>query len=57
METLALEHYSYHDGKYCEGNRFLDHFELHEIERAAVSVKTDTVGRNLCAVFKEGNAP
>ena len=57
VETLTLEHYRNHDGEYCEGYRFLDHFQLHEVERASVSVEADTVGWYLCAVFKEGHAP
>ena len=57
LERLTLEHYGHHDCKYCQGDRFLDDFQLHEVEWASVSVEADSVGWNLCAILKEGNAP
>ena len=57
VKTLTFEHYGNHHGEDCERNRFLDDLELHEVERTAVSVEADTVCRDLCAVFKKGDAP
>ena len=57
VQSLALEHYGYHYSKYRKRYGFLDDFELHEIERTSVSVEADSVGRYLCTVFEEGDAP
>ena len=41
----------------CQRDGLLDHFQLHEVEGAAVSGVADAVGRDGEAVLEEGNAP
>ena len=57
LQALSFEHYCDDDCKYRQGNDFLDDFQLHEVEGAAVAVEADAVGRDLCAVFKECDSP
>ena len=57
LESLVLEkqcHYHSEDG---QGNHFLDDFQLYEIERASVVYETDSVRRDLGAIFEESHAP
>ena len=54
---LPLEQEGDDDGKNGQGNHFLDHLELHQVEGAAVSVETDPVRRDGQAVLEEGDAP
>jgi len=57
LETLAFEDESYY---YCEdgkGDNLLYYLELHNVERAAVVDKADTIGWNLGAIFKKSQAP
>ncbi len=57
LEGLTLEHYCDHDCENCQGNHFLDDFQLHDIEGTAVLDEADSVGWDLGAVFEEGYAP
>ena len=57
LERLALENEQDDDGEDRERDHFLDDFELHQGERAAVAVEADAVGRYGEAVFKESDAP
>ena len=57
LQGLTLEHDRYDHRKYCQRNNFLDHFQLHEVERTSVAVEADAVGRYLSYVFKECYAP
>ena len=57
LQCLSLEHYSDHQGEHGKGNHLLDDLELHEVERTAVAVEADAVGRYLSYVFKECYAP
>ncbi len=48
------------DGEDDEDNEcenLLDDFELHEVERTAVAVETNLIGRHLEAIFEKGDAP
>lgn len=49
------EHREYR--KYGQRNDFLNHFQLHDVEGAAVVLKAQPVGRHLKAIFKEGDRP
>lgn len=40
-----------------QSNHFLNDFELHQIERAAVAFVSNFVGRNLKEIFKQGQSP
>ena len=57
MEVLVLEHDVGDDGKDGQGDAFLNDFQLNEVERSAVALEAHSVGWNLAAVFKEGDAP
>ena len=57
MDRLALEHEHHDDGENREGDRFLNHLQLHKAERAPVAGKADPVGRNGEAILKKGYSP
>ena len=57
VEVLMLEHDIGYDGKDGQRYTLLDDLELYQIEGAAIAFETHPVGRNLTAVFKEGDAP
>ncbi len=38
-------------------DHLLYHFQLHQRERSAITLKTHPVGGHLQTVFKEGNSP
>ena len=57
LKALALEEYGDYDSEYCKADNFLNHFELHQREGAAVNVRAYAVGRNLQAIFEEGYSP
>ncbi len=57
MEVLALEEDVGDDGKDAKADTLLDHFELHQVEWAAVANVSDAVGGHLTAIFEEGNGP
>lgn len=57
MQILSLEHDIGNDGENSQGDTFLDNLQLYQCEGAPITLKAQTVGRNLAAVFKEGNHP
>ena len=57
LKALSLEHYSDKYCEYCQRNYLLDDFKLHQVERTAVFDETDSVGRNLSAIFEECDSP
>ena len=57
MQILALKEDIGDDGKYTETDALLDDLELNEIERTAIAVEPQTVGRHLATILKEGDAP
>ena len=57
LDRLTFEQEGDDDGEDGEGNHFLDHFELHQVEGTAVALEADAVGRDGEAVLEEGNAP
>ena len=57
LDRLTFEQEGDDDGEDGEGNHFLDHFELHQVEGAAVTPEADAVGRDGKAVLEEGDAP
>ena len=57
LKALALEEYGDYDSEYCKADNFLNHFELHQREGAAVNVRAYAVGRDLEAIFEEGYSP
>ena len=57
LECLSFEKYCHKYGEHGERDDLLNHLELHQAERAAVAVESDSVGRNLCAIFEERHSP
>lgn len=57
LQSLPLEHEHCDNREYCERNDLLNDFQLHEIERPSVFNETDSVCRNLGAVFEECHTP
>ena len=57
LKSLALEHHCDDDSEHGEGDDLLDDLELHDVERCAVAVEADSVGRDLGAVFEESHPP
>lgn len=57
MQTLALEQNAGHDSENHERDTLLYHLELNERERAAIALKSDSIGWHLAAIFEEGYAP
>mgnify|MGYP006974597200 CR=1 FL=1 len=57
LKSLAFEHYSNKNCKYCKGNNLLNDFKLHKVERASVIDESDSVGRYLAAVFQKCDNP
>ena len=57
LDGLSLEQEGNYDRENGDGNHFLNHFELHEIEGTAVFDEADSVGRNQQALFKKSDAP
>ncbi len=56
-EGFRFKHNDNKKGKNNQRDHLLDHLELPEIERPAVFMEPDPVGRNLEDIFKKGNAP
>ena len=56
-DRFAFEHCGDNYCEDCKRDGFLDDFELHEVERAAVDGRTDTIGRNHEAVFEKSYTP
>jgi len=57
MQMGALEHDVGDDAEHGQRDALLYDLQLDEVEGTAVFYETDTVGRHLTAVFKEGDAP
>ena len=57
LQSLSFEHQRNYYRKYGKGYYFLDDFQLHERERTAVAVESDSVCRHLGAVFEECHCP
>ena len=53
VQSLSLEHHGGDDREDDERNDFLNHFKLHQVERAAVAFEAKPVGRYLATVFCE----
>ena len=45
------------DSEHRQRDDFLNHLQLHDIERTAVTVKADAVGGNLATVFGQCQQP
>ena len=57
VEGLALEDKNREQGEDGQGDYFLYHLELDEVEGAAVVHETYAVGRHLKRILEEGDAP
>ena len=57
LKSLPLEHHCDDDSEHGEGDDLLDDLELDKAEGAAVSRETDTVRRNLGAIFEKSETP
>ena len=57
MKALVLEHQVGDDGEDRQRDTFLNNLQLNQIERSAVSCKTNAVGRHLTTVLEEGDTP
>ena len=57
LQRLAFEEEDGEEREDDECYRFLDYFELHQRECAAVACETYAVCRHLAAVFGQGDAP
>ena len=57
MQALSLEEDVGDDGEDDERHALLNHLELHQVEGTAIIDESDSVGRYLTAVFKEGDGP
>ncbi len=57
VDGLAFEDEHHDDGEDGEGDHFLDHFQLKQVEGPAVACETYAVGGYGEAVFEEGDAP
>ena len=57
MQVVALKHNVRDDGENGQRNTFLNDFQLHERERAAVVDEAETVGGHLAAIFEKGDGP
>ena len=57
LDRLPMEEEVDDDREDGQGDNFLDDFQLHQVEGAAVALEADPVGRDGEAVLEEGNAP
>ena len=57
MQLFVLENQVGNQGEHHQRDALLNDFELHQIERATVIHKAETVGGHLTAIFQEGDAP
>ena len=53
----VLEENQRKDREYDERDHFLDHFQLHQVERTAFAVESDAVGRHLETILEESHRP
>lgn len=56
-ESFRFKNEQCKNSEYNKCDNFLNYFELDKGERAAIFTKTDSVGRHLKHVFKQGDAP
>ena len=47
----------YYESEYREGDHFLDHLQLHQVERTTIIDESDSICRDLRAIFKECDGP
>lgn len=52
-QWLSLENEDRYDSEHGERNHLLNHFQLHQVEGAAMLNKADTIGWNHHAIFKK----
>ena len=57
VQVSALKQDVGDDGKDAQRYTFLDDLQLYKIERTAVALEADAVGRNLTTILKESNHP
>ena len=57
MKRFTAEHQGRQDCKHDQRNDFLDNFQLHERERAAIIDKTYAVRWHLTGIFQQSYAP
>jgi hypothetical protein len=57
VEMGALKHNIGNDTEDCKGDTFLDDLQLNQVEGTAIIYKSQTIGRDLATILKEGNAP
>ena len=57
MKMLILKHHIGDDGKNHQGDAFLNHLQLNQRKRTAVTLKADTIGWHLTTILKEGDEP
>lgn len=51
VQCFSLKENSGKNSKYNQSNHFLNHFQLHQRERAAIPDKADTIRRYLTGIF------
>ena len=57
LQPLSLKEEGDNEGEHCQGDNFLNNFELHQVERTSVIYESDAVCRNLGAVFEKCYCP
>ncbi len=57
LQWLPFEQDSYQYREDCQRNSLLDNLQLHNVERTAVLIEPDPVGRHLGAIFEECQSP
>ena len=57
VQMSALEHDVGNDAEHAQRNALLYYLQLDEIDWTAVFNESQSVGRNLTSVLKEGDAP
>ena len=57
VERLSLEKNIGYDGKDHQTDALLNDFQLHQRERSAVVLKTNTIGWHLAAILEKGYSP
>lgn len=57
MQLFVLENQVGNQGEHHQRDALLNDLELHQIERATVIHKAETVGWHLTAIFEKGDCP
>ena len=57
VQVCALKHDVGNDTEHSQRDALLYHFQLDEVKGTAVFYESQSVGRHLTAVLKEGDAP